>query len=60
MNQKPLKPYPSWVWDNTLNAWTAPNPLPDNVWIYLWNENDVSWVSGGCKLSSPNKQVYTP
>lgn len=60
MSEIEAKPYPSWVWDNTLNTWQSPVSLPDNIWIYLWDEDNISWVSGGCKINHPTEQLTTP
>jgi hypothetical protein len=37
-----LKPYPSWLLNETTCQWDAPTPMPsDGVWS--WNENELSW-----------------
>tara|TARA_B110000483_G_scaffold230863_1_gene296569 strand:+ start:24 stop:263 length:240 start_codon:yes stop_codon:yes gene_type:complete len=59
MSEIEEKPYPSWVWDDTLNTWLAPVSLPDDIWIYLWDENSISWVGGGCKINHPTEQVFS-
>jgi len=59
MSEIEKKPYPSWVWDDTLNTWLAPVSLPDDIWIYLWDENSISWVGGGCKINHPTEQVFS-
>jgi hypothetical protein len=40
------KPFPSWVWDDTLNFWTSPVPLvrEDKNQSYDWDEETISWV----------------
>tara|TARA_B100001996_G_C18548791_1_gene549956 strand:- start:760 stop:942 length:183 start_codon:yes stop_codon:yes gene_type:complete len=60
MSNKPPKPYPSWVWDDTLNVWLAPVSVPDNTWIYVWEEPIINWVNTGCKVYNPSEQLYTP
>jgi hypothetical protein len=36
-------PYPSWVFDENINDWTAPVPKPDSS-HWVWNEETLSWV----------------
>jgi hypothetical protein len=39
------QPYPSWVYDKTLNAWQPPVALPnDETKDYEWDEQLLSWV----------------
>lgn len=39
----PLKPYPSWVLDETTCRWEAPTPMPPGgPWV--WDEDSESWV----------------
>lgn len=41
---KPPKLFDSWVWDDSLNIWVAPTPMPnDAANSYEWNENTTSW-----------------
>lgn len=37
-----LQPYPSWVWDETQDAWVAPVPRPGLRWT--WDEHELAWV----------------
>ncbi len=43
------QPYPSWVLNNTLGQWEAPNPPgpmpfdPENPVVYTWNEETQTW-----------------
>lgn len=38
------KPYPSWTFDNTQKDWVAPIPIPDDLNIYGWQEQEQRWV----------------
>lgn len=38
------QPYPSWIFDNSLNRWIAPVPYPDDWQAYVWNEKDQIWT----------------
>tara|TARA_B110000977_G_C10638950_1_gene323248 strand:+ start:83 stop:439 length:357 start_codon:yes stop_codon:yes gene_type:complete len=40
----PLKPYPSWVLNDTTCLWSAPTAYPDDGKDYNWNEDTTSWV----------------
>ena len=40
----PLKPYNSWVLDESTCQWTAPVVMPTDGQMYSWNEDTVSWV----------------
>jgi hypothetical protein len=40
----PPKPYPSWVWNNTINAWDSPIGHPTDELKTTWNEDSQSWV----------------
>lgn len=40
----PPKPYPSWVLNEESCLWDAPVPKPDEIEIYNWDEETVSWV----------------
>lgn len=39
---RPPKPFPSWIWNGSY--WDSPVPLPDEVNIYEWNEDTLTWV----------------
>lgn len=42
----PLKPYPSWVFNEELSKWEAPVPLEvssDDLNIYTWDEENACW-----------------
>ena len=40
----PLKPYPSWAWNDTAKAWDSPKPPPiGEVSSYGWDEANLSW-----------------
>jgi hypothetical protein len=40
----PVKPYPSWVIDETTCRWIAPVAYPTDKKIYGWDEATLSWV----------------
>jgi hypothetical protein len=40
----PVKPYPSWVIDETTCRWIAPVAYPTDKKIYAWDETTLSWV----------------
>jgi hypothetical protein len=45
---KPVKPYDSWIWDDMLDIWIAPNPHPsiinsEDTKHYEWEESTLSW-----------------
>ena len=40
----PIKPYNSWVLNETTCLWDAPIPKPDNENKYTWNEETQSWT----------------
>ena len=39
----PLKPFASWILDESSCLWTAPVPRPEDGQIYIWNEETGSW-----------------
>jgi hypothetical protein len=39
----PPKPYPSWIFDETIWYWQAPIPYPTDNKVYEWNETTQSW-----------------
>tara|TARA_B100000902_G_C27241897_1_gene880467 strand:+ start:790 stop:972 length:183 start_codon:yes stop_codon:yes gene_type:complete len=60
MSNTSPKPYPSWVWDNTFDTWLAPVSVPDNTWVYVWDENIINWINTGCEVNNPSEQLFTP
>jgi hypothetical protein len=41
----PVKYYPSWVYDETVNNWIPPIPDPSNDEdSYYWDETSTNWV----------------
>jgi hypothetical protein len=40
----PIKPYDSWILNETTCLWDAPIPKPDNENKYTWNEETLSWT----------------
>tara|TARA_Y100001951_G_C11154167_1_gene190951 strand:- start:160 stop:483 length:324 start_codon:yes stop_codon:yes gene_type:complete len=40
----PVKPFPSWVLNETTCRWDAPVAYPDDGKIYLWNEETTDWI----------------
>lgn len=47
IGKKPLSPYPSWLWDTSVNTWLAPIPYPttdDALMVgYEWDEERLEW-----------------
>lgn len=41
---QPLKPFPSWVFDEANYAWVAPVAYPDPSKLYDWDEGTLSWI----------------
>ena len=39
----PIKPYNSWILNETTCLWEAPVALPDTENRYTWNEDTTSW-----------------
>lgn len=39
----PIKPYPSWIFNNELWKYEAPIVYPDTSKPYNWSENTQSW-----------------
>lgn len=37
------QPYPSWTQNYETNTWDAPVPFPNDLQIYTWNEDTLSW-----------------
>lgn len=40
----PPSPYPSWVIDEGIYDWVAPEPFPSDGGEYVWDEESVSWI----------------
>ena len=40
----PPQPYPSWELDPKTCDWAAPIPMPNDGFMYTWNESNQSWV----------------
>lgn len=40
---KPVKTYPSWVYNADTNTWESPIGNPDNLDKSFWNEDDGVW-----------------
>jgi hypothetical protein len=40
----PPKPYASWIVDPILGYWTAPTPVPDEINLYDWDEQNLQWI----------------
>lgn len=40
----PPKPYASWIVDPILQYWTAPIPIPDEINLYDWDEQNLQWI----------------
>jgi len=41
----PPKPFESWVLNEASCKWEAPTPMPDDGNDYIWDENNLQWVS---------------
>jgi len=41
----PIKPYPSWIWDEDLLAWKPPilKPSAKDGYDYIWDELILNW-----------------
>jgi len=39
----PLKPYNSWILNETTCQWDAPSAMPDDGKRYQWNEETTTW-----------------
>lgn len=39
----PPKPYPSWIFDESIWCWQAPVSYPIDNKIYAWDENTQTW-----------------
>ena len=44
-NNKFIEPSPhaSWTYNEELETWVAPVPLPDDENLYIWSEEDLEW-----------------
>lgn len=44
---RPASPYPSWEWDESQQLWVAPvpEPAPSKEFLYVWDEETVSWIA---------------
>jgi hypothetical protein len=40
----PPQPFKSWILDQEKFIWKAPVEMPDDKNIYIWNENNISWM----------------
>ena len=40
----PLKPFNSWVLNETTCQWDSPVPMPTDDKMYSWDENTMNWV----------------
>lgn len=40
----PQKPHASWVLNDSVMAWEAPTPYPDDGGQYIWNEQEQNWL----------------
>jgi len=38
------KPYPSWIYNETIQQWEAPISMPDDGQNYVWDESTLSWI----------------
>lgn len=39
----PIKPFDSWVLDESTCQWVAPSPYPEDGSEYFWNETTTQW-----------------
>jgi hypothetical protein len=50
----PVKPYPSWVWNEETERYEAPSTNPSTEEVsYFWDEDSVSWVMGAFEPLTP-------
>jgi hypothetical protein len=40
---RPIKDYPSWIWNSSSKIWETPTPKPDDGKEYRWDESTTSW-----------------
>lgn len=38
------RPYPSWLWDENIEEWVPPVPVPQDDNFYNWNESNQTWT----------------
>lgn len=43
----PPQPYPSWILDESVCQWAAPQPYPTDGKNYEWDEPTLSWLEIG-------------
>jgi hypothetical protein len=48
-----IKPFPSWIRNETGTNWKAPVPYPEGDKEYLWDESIVNWVEVVPNQSTP-------
>lgn len=48
------KPYPSWVWDESIWSWAAPVAYPNDDKTYTWDESNGQWVALSEEESDPH------
>lgn len=39
----PIKPYPSWIYNDEIKDWEAPIPRPQDGLMYEWDESIGDW-----------------
>lgn len=39
-----VKPYPSWILNETTCLWEAPVPMPVDDKMYHWDETTINWI----------------
>lgn len=39
----PIKPFNSWILDDSIGDWVAPIPHPNDNKMYSWNEDGQTW-----------------
>lgn len=38
------QPFPSWTLNEATTEWEAPQPMPTDGGLYLWDEDTLSWL----------------
>lgn len=51
---KPAKPYESWVFNETIWNWDAPEPRPTDGKPYVWDEDTLNWVEFSPPAEEPS------